>query len=476
MIVNGDQVNFDRVVYLTIARNSAAAAAYEAGQTLAGKSNDGIITLVFNPQLKREYCTRIDAVISKVGRFSDRNPANSTARISLWNPSEKIKTFLDEYNAFDAHGTPYNIVSAKKSAIILQVGYVGGPRQTVFSGWIGSFNNVRHQTKDTIDNELQFFCAYPGLDVPVMEDSDRGVSGTDYLADAELESFYNSQLSPELQLKQIAYRYPRTVYVDATVAQSYTASFLSNLGMEVQAQETSTQQSIVYVPQTMKITPDNFDKYYVIKYVSNSRGQDPNNELRRIWQTEQAMYPLPVDMTNLEHGMDMLAIQLNCRARFGRILSDGRQEILIWRAGTNATSYRNWVIKNFQNVLQPPRMGMSGMAITIMMEPDMLPFDSVELQLDDSFTGMKIPSFVGEYGRTAYAPFIAGTSSVGSPEWAPTTNAELSAKYGNIFFKRFNIAHIEHNLSTHTNNWTTTLTTRGPDMNTVYEQVGLENE
>lgn len=471
MNINGQPVNFDRKVYLTIAKNSAAVDAYAAGQNIAGKSNSGIITLVFDPQLKREYCPRIDAVVSQVGRFSDRNPANATARISVWNLGSSIRQFLDGYNAFNESGVPYNMVNAKKSAIVLQVGY-GNVRHTIFRGWIGSFNVVRQQTEDTVDNIWQFYCAYPGIDVPEMSDSDRAVSGIDYLSDSELEDFVNTAMSPELQLREIVYRYPRTVYVNAETQEKSIASFLNNLGLGSE-QQTETNQTLVKVPQLGTITPENFNDHYVIKYVSDSHGTDPNNELKKIWQRNQAMYPLPVDMTNLEYGIDMLAIQLNCRARLGQVLDDGRQEILIWRAGTNASSSKNWVIKNFQNVLQPPQIGMGGIVVPIMLEPDIRPMDSLELQIDDSFTGMKLPSFISQLDRQAYAPFVAGNNFSGVGELATPTNAKLSAKYGNIFFKRFNISHVEHSISTHSSEWKTTITTRGPDMNALNEQAGL---
>lgn len=466
MIINGAPVNFDRKIYLTIAKNSVAT----SGQEIAGKSGSGIITLVFDPQKDRQYCPRIDAVVSQVGRFIDRNPVNSTAKISVWNLSDEIKQFLDGYNAFNNRGVPFNMVEAKKSAVVLQVGY-GNVRHTIYRGWIGSFFIERRQNEDVVDNVWHFTCAYPGIDVPAIADRDRAVSGTNYLNDTELTDFLQTSMSPELQLKEIVYRYPRTVYVNATTKAQSAASFIRNLGVEIDEQEQN--QTLTLIPATAKITPENFAQHFVIKYVSDSRGTDPNDKLKKEWQKELAMFSTPVDMTNLESGIDMLAILMNCRARFGQVLDDGRQEILIWRAGTDATSSKNWVIKNFQNVLQPPQIGMGGIVVPIMLEPDIRPMDSLELQIDDTFTGSKLPSFMASLDRMSYQAFVAGNNFAGVGQIANSTNAEKSAKYGNIFFKRYNISHVEHSISTHTETWRTVITTRGPDMNQLNNQAGI---
>lgn len=466
MNINGTSVNFDRKIYLTIAKNSAV----RDGTSIAGKSRGGVITLVFDPQKDRQYCPRIEAIVSQVGRYIDRNPINATAKISVWNLSDEIKQFLDGYNAFNERGVPYNMVEAKKSAVVLQVGY-GNVRHTLYRGWIGSFFVERRQTSDVVDNVWQFACAYPGIDVPSLVDKDRAVSGNDYLNDP-IEDFDSTALSPELQLKQIVYRYPRTVFINTTTQAKSAVSFLR--GANISASDPEENMLMTLVPATEVITPQNFSKYFVIKYVSDSNGTDPDDALKNEWQNGRPMYLTGVNFQDMQRGMNMLAILKNCRAIMGNTLSDGRQEILILRAGTNASSSRNWVIKNFQNVLQPPQIGMGGIVVPIMLEPDMRPMDSLELQIDDSFVGAKLPSFSASLDRMAYQAFIAGNNFSGVGQIADSTNAAKSAKYGNIFFKRYNISHLEHSISSHTETWRTVITTRGPDMNRLYREGNIK--
>ncbi|MBO5705077.1 MAG: hypothetical protein J6R99_03615, partial [Alphaproteobacteria bacterium] len=271
---------FGRVIYLTFIRSITNNQLQNENFDSQWLEEKGTVTIAFDPQRNPQLNTRIDCYVKHLGdAMVGNNGVYATANIDVYNIGPGLQEFFDAYNAykFDGH---IQGVDQKKFGVVLQVGYAGGAKTTVFAGHISSFVVDRQQNNNTVDNIWHFFCQYPAPVQSGREGSNKAKSGEDY-SKPEYWNPNHSANSWETYLKEAIMAHDRETYsleaiIDKLEGASFVEDGLADLGKH-------PEPLMCVVSKTEKITPYNFDKNYTIEYRVSSRSP-VLEKTKKYWQ------------------------------------------------------------------------------------------------------------------------------------------------------------------------------------------------
>lgn len=473
---NGETYNFGRVVYLTLIRrvsNSRVNQTWTAEQL----ERDDTITLCFDPTRESyngkntefgQLNTRIDFYVKHIGDDGvvGENGFYATANIDVYNIGPALGEFLDAYNAYKSDGH-FQGVNTKKYAAVLQVGYRGGERTTVFSGHISSFVMERQQSNSTIDNVWHFYCQYPDPQQnEAVSTSQKAYSGTDYVniwvPDRDTYSSWE-----EFLRSAVANNFVRTVYTMQPVKEDIPSDSFA-IGAGALTNDNSDQQRLLACPDNRLLALSDFDKYYRIKYQ-----RSPNSEelprVKQFWQQKVPVHSWNLNTASLQKTVNGIAHAVNCHAYIQLNEQTGIQTIYIYPAGyanivsgDNSLALRpdsaSYIIQDYQNLRKPPQVAANMIHFDMMMEPDMRPGDTIELRISSDFLrDHPHPTFEASYSMANTTTVFAGANFIGLASMGQQERRrDAIASAGNIFNTQYIVTVVEMKGSSHSAEWSTT--------------------
>ena len=464
MILGGDKHNFGRVIYLTFIRDITNQQLQSSKFTSKQLEEKGAITICFDPKRDPQLHTRIDFYVKHMGEVAvGNNGVYTTANIDVYNIGPGLQQFFDAYNAykFDGH---FKDVHTKKFAVVLQVGYEGGAKTTIFAGHISSFVVDRQQNNSNVDNVWHFFCQYPSPQQDTTAGVNRATSGEDY---SKIE-YWNPQRSVpswEEYLKQAIMAHDRVVYsLESIITKLEGDSFeVSNKAIdyiETLKSGTKEEELMCVSPHTEKITPYNFDKNYTIEYRVSKRSK-LLEKTKQYWQQKVGISTWNINTANLQQTVSSIARATNCHSRIELDENTGHQTIYIYPAGwPEEVVYKgkaDFVITDYQGLRKPPQVAANMLSLDMMMEPSMRPGNTVELRISDSFLATHPhPTFEPSFSMSNTATVFAGASFIGLAQLGEEDKKKNAiASVGNIFNSQFVATIVEFRGSSHSAEWST---------------------
>lgn len=461
MLINGNNYNFGRIIYLTIIRNVSNSALQSKNWSSKALEQSDNITICFDPKRDVKFNTRIDFYVKHLGDAGvGNNGYFTTANIDVYNIGPALQQFLDAYNAYKSEGH-FAGVNTKKYAAVLQVGYQGNEkRTTIFAGRISSFVMERQQSNSTVDNVWHFFCQYPTPEENGTIGTDKAQSGTDYAIEYG-DTFDPNQTysSWENLLKSAICARRREVFTLQGVDENaYKYSFETEVDLETPGEKNSTP--LVVQPQTVAINLQDFSKYYKIEYRVSKRSIELKT-VKEYWQQQVPVNGWQINSSNVQKLATNIARAVNCHARIELNEQTGIQTIYIYPAGwAEQVPYRgkaDYVIPDYQNLRKPPQVSANMLQLDMLMEPSMRPGDTIELTISPEFQKTHPhPTFEANYTMSNVTTVFAGANFVGLAEMnedEKRKNAIASA--GNIFNTQFIATIVEFRGSSHTSEWST---------------------
>lgn len=472
MLINGNNYNFGRLIYLTIIRNVSNAALQSKNWSSKALEQSDNITICFDPKRDVNLNTRIDFYIKHLGDAGvGNNGYLTTANIDIYNIGPALQQFLDAYNAYKSEGH-FAGVNTKKYAAVLQVGYQGNEkRTTIFAGRISSFVMERQQNNSTVDNVWHFFCQYPTAEENGTLDDNKAQSGTNYAIEYG-DTFDPNQTytSWENLLKTAICARRREIFTLQGVDENaYKYSFETDVDLEDPLSEKSTP--LVVQPQMVAINLQDFSKYYKIEYRVSKRSIELKT-VKEYWQQQVPVNGWQINTSNVQKLATNIARAVNCHARVELNEQTGIQTIYIYPAGwAEQVPYRgkaDYLIVDYQNLRKPPQVSANMLQLDMLMEPSMRPGDTIELQISPDFQKIHPhPTFEANYSSMANATTVfAGANFLGQTVLAEDEkrrNAIASA--GNIFNTQFIARIVEFRGSSHTSEWSTNVDCYGVVVN-----------
>ena len=258
MIIKGDNYNFGRVVYLTISRNMVNT--QSTSYTKNEKSD--VVTIVFDPKTNPKLNTRIDFWVKHTGQSmsTSANSAYALAKIDVYNIGAALKQFMDAYNLHS--GGIWLEDKIKRYACSLQVGYYGGKRTTIFTGFISSWYVERLQNETTVDNVWHLYAQYPNTDIKFISNEDKATNGEDY-AQKALQEIPQTFITGEEYLKAAVMAFPRETYSFVAMPEDSESESFSVIDLYGEKLE---RTNLVAMPATREINQFNFNQFFTIKY------------------------------------------------------------------------------------------------------------------------------------------------------------------------------------------------------------------
>lgn len=452
MLINGNNYNFGRVVYLTICRNG-----YNPARQFYGdiNSQEGV-TIAFDPTTNPQLNTRIDFWVKKSGYSQDGTTAISKAKIDIYNIGPALQQFMNAYNAYSETDSRWAEQAVKKYACCLKLGYKDGPLKTIFCGYIGSYNVERIQNDSTVDNVWHLYAQYPTPGVPMVGEANKAVNGEDY---KELAQQWINQtfVSGEEYLKAAVMASPRETFAliaAPNLPEGETFSITNQSPIP-------TQTKLVALPEIREITNENFDKFFQIKYQHFRTGEE-YQDVKEMWQKQNPMTAWNMSYDYLPVALEEIANAKKCHAYLDKNDDTGMQTIYIYPAGEKP--YQNqsadFIIEDFRNLRRPPAVSGSMLQLDMMMEPTAKPGDSFELTISKGFKKSQNNTFsfsvnISESTATAGTVF-AGSNFMGmSNVIAEKEKLEAIKGTGNIFWTKYIAIFVVHQGSTHSSEWST---------------------
>lgn len=465
MKIKGNDYNFGRVIYLTFIRDITNAQLQKEAFTSAYLENKGVVTIAFDPKRNPQLNTRIDFYVKHLGdAMVGNNGVYATANIDVYNIGPALQDFFDAYNAykFDGH---FKDVNTKKFGVVLQVGYSGGAKTTVFAGHVSSFVVERQQNNSTIDNVWHFFCQFPSPIQTGVEGDNKAVNGTDYSA-PEYWNPNQSLISWEQYLKLAIMAHDRETYslekvVGKIVGESFseTDAVRNYLGLD-----NGEESLMCLASHTEKITPYNFDKHYSIVYKVTDRSPILE-KTKKYWQQKVGVTSWNLNVANLQQTVNSIARATNCHARI-ELSETGHSTIYIYPAGIfdriaqgqeRFSEKADYIIVDYQNLRNPPQVSANMFQVDMIMEPDMRPGNTIELQISQDFLDKHPhPTFQPNFSMANTATVFAGANFMGLAQMnEDDRKRQAIASAGNIFYTQFITTIVEHRGSSHLSEWST---------------------
>ena len=458
MLLNGVNYNFGRVVYLTLAR--LANAPDTDSEVLIDK--DDVVTIAYDPKTNPNWVSRIDFYVRNVWQSNSGDPVFSIANIDLFNIGPALQQFMNAYNEYTKTGGKWKETQIQRYACCLQVGYAGGRRTTIFSGMISSYNVERIQTDVTVDTVWHLYCQYPGGNETLLEETKKATSGADYRAMAQQASS-QAYMSPEERLKMAIMAERRQVYTLVPVETSEDAEIKLSFFTTVKKDESETQ--LTPLPSVRKITQENFDKYFEIRYKRIPGGKE-YTDVKQMWQKRESFYDWNRNYESLSSAISEIAHAQNCYAYMSVDWSTGKQIIYIYPAGKpklEADEKANFVIEDFQNLRRAPGVSGGTLQLDMLLEPGVRANDTFELKLSEGFKtrlqkSNTLPSF--EPNMSGVSPnattLFAGANFIGTHNTlSDAERKESAAQVGNVFNLKYIALFVVHQGSTHKAEWST---------------------
>lgn len=462
MLLNNSKNNFGRVIYLTFIRDITNAQLQNQVFTSAQLEQKGAITICYDPKRDPQLHTRIDFYVKHMGEVAvGNNGVYTVANIDVYNIGPALQQFFDAYNAykFDGH---FQGVDQKKFAVVLQVGYEGGAKTTIFAGHISSFVVDRQQNNSTVDNIWHFFCQYPDPQQNGQLTTNKATNGEDY----STIDYWNPQRSVyswEDYLKQAIMAHDRVTYsLQEVISNLEGDSFeATDAVTDFINKNLSTEDKLMcVVPKTEKITPYNFDKNYTIEYRVSKRSV-VLEKTKQYWQQKVGVSTWNINVANLQQTIASIARATNCHSRIELDENTGHQTIYIYPAGwPEEISYYgkpNFTITDYQGLRKPPQVAANMLSLDMMMEPSMRPGNTIELKITSDFLATHPhPTFEPSFSMSNTATVFAGASFIGLAQLGEDEKKKNAiASVGNIFNSQFVATIVEFRGSSHSAEWST---------------------
>ena len=459
MKIKGNDYNFGRVIYLTLIKDMSNARVQDtqffSKEELEKKEN---ITICFDPSRatqEGQLNTRLDFYVKHMGDAGVGNNGFYTiANIDVYNIGPALKQFLDAYNAYKSDGH-FKDVNTKKYAVVLQVGYRGQQRTTIFAGHISSFVMERQQTNTSVDNIWHFFCQYPDAQQNSTLDNNKAVSGEDY-GNADYWNSKNSVVSWETFLKNAIMARKRTVYVNKPINNLVSIETFS-----VQLLSAQEDAPMSVMPKQEEITELNFNNYFKIEYRA-ARHSPLIEKTKKYWQYKAAVSGWNIDVSSLQKTVENIARAANCHARVELDENTGIQTIYIYPANKKSrkeglVKKADYIIVDYQNLRNAPQVSANMLHLDMLMEPSMRPGDTIELQITQDFLkAHPHPTFQPNFSMSNTSTVFAGANFIGLANMNKDEKKKNAiAATGNIFNTKFIATIVEFIGSSHTAEWAT---------------------
>lgn len=465
MNIKGNSYNFGRVVYLTIGRIVKKNGSLDDPYKYMGAGTENLIdtvTIAFDPKNNPQLYTRIDFLIRhQNGSVSSiTGAAQSLAAIDVYNIGPALQQFMDAYNQIENEGGYWKATATTQYVCSLKVGYYRAPLRTIFAGVINSYNVERKQNNTTVDTIWHLFCAGTGgYSITPLDQSQIATSSLDYSDELQQEnSLYASFVSGEEYIKTLIKSERRQVYVPANGQQNNYNTETESFSVGA----TQKESTITLLPDIKKITNENFDKYFKIRYSYFNDGEE-EEWTKSKWQDEPFTGVINLNSSDLTNALKDIAQIKNCGADIRSDPDTGLQTIYIYSsAGRKASLQKktNFVITNFQNLRKPPLVSGVSIRFDMILEPSVKPFDTFELRVTDDFKKADKYSysfdvnFSSDYGN--WSTIFAGSNFDGLSNTVTRLNTKKTAQQkGNIFNKKFVAINVMHQGSTHMSEWAT---------------------
>lgn len=459
--------NFGRKIKVTFIPNS-----WNQKKGVSEPNIENSVVISYNIKDNKDLCSRIDFHIHSLGPgfLKTERCSQQVAQIDIWNIGSELNQMFDAYNNPNK-SSDWNPFEIKQWSLNLEIGYENGDFQNVFTGTISSFYFERVQNENNVDNIFHFICWYPILDKETLQDK-KATSGTDYLAIAnrtEIVNMQSKKITLENYIKKIIIDRPRAVLYVKEV-ETYikkTASFLNrtistftdtftamNGDAKPLRKDIIKGTKIVKLGYSDDLTADppveKLDRYFQIQYDSSQTAY--------FFKTT-TIFNQPVENSkNYERTLEVFVRKFGYKLAKSEYKETG---IIIFKIYKNSdvivSKSKKWEIVNFQNLIKSPEISMNNMNLTILLEPNVDPYDTVVLKVTDDFMSLNRPSFSANISPSAITQF-AGANSMGIAEFTEKEkNIEDQKSYGNIFNKIYNIISVDHQGSSHEALWQTKL-------------------
>lgn len=454
MLINGNEYNFGRVIYLTLIRRATNAQVSQkwSDETLEGADK---ITICFDPARDQKLNTRIDFYVKRLGDAGvGNNGFYKIANIDVWNIGPALGQFLKAYKAYE---NGFQDVNTCKYAAVLQVGYKGGKKTTLFAGHISSFVLERQQSNTSVDNVWHFFCQYPDPQQNNVISQSKAQSGIDY-SKPEYWTPMQSFTSWESFLKAAVMAHPRTIY---TLQKNPNVVKAGSFELPVKNINASEQDQLMCpVPRIVDVTGPLFRDNFKIEYRVSRNGVLLKNT-QEYWQQEVPLMGWELDVADLQKTVSSIARAVNCHARVELDDNTGMQYIYIYPAGWSNQVVRSgpadFVITDYRNLRTPPQVSANMLHLDMLMEPSMEPGNLIELRISEGFlSDHPHPTFEPNFTMSNTATVFAGANFIGLAQMGEEERKKNAiASAGNIFNTKFVATIVEFRGSSHTAEWST---------------------
>lgn len=424
--------------------------------------NDKIIKLPDIPL--GSLCTRIDCKITDIPKSNNRNKTPGfTATIKIYNDDGSIASQLARRNQLMTDFLPkgkktftvdekinaYKKYQQQKLWAIVKVGYwdeaIKDANYTqVFAGIINSCFSYRRGV-DTI-TELLCSDVYPedlntaGLLELAFDTGPNTVKtfSPEYSADTKVEDPYVSSTGTwEILASDVIRRYSMQKSGSRTFLQSTPAPAWVT---EEDRETKKDWYQIVYDTEDVRVKSQSGPYKQIETFYS------PKTDFDVLWANVLGVFP---DYTVGFYIKDDPTANNGAGCRYYHIYKQQGRAIFI-----PASKRPKHVIYNYQNLISSPMLGTtSGLTVSMLLNPVIHAGEYLELALTDDARNV-LGASIGMQGEQ-----LGQFTSALQGDISQVVRAQSESHDGTVFNKPFLIYKVEHDFSTHTSNWKTTVTT-----------------
>lgn len=417
MIINGTQVNFDRIVRVTLWYGQAP-----ASTTSTDTVTPQTVILEYAPLDNPLFCPNIEAKITDITNPLNKNgQAGWTAEVTLTNPDDAsrriianhmnwimgdstFKDFLKKLEAADS----FEQLNEESDDLLTKY-YENRVHIRVEAGYWEKTGQLIYDANGNVIGDTRR--AYTTLFQGIVNSSVFYRKGVDDIMTLECHNFDTNQINlnaikQSVGLRQSVENNMEMYYLmaedernkhngrDAWTWDLMAQKLIRNFSTTRPDPDYKTNSTIRnYTPVRLVSSADRKrTDWYAVKYIYTPRDKDrENNELRvRLQNLDTSrFYTVAATLT------DMLSDLANWKdANVSFMIDDeyrkGRRVLFVWPRGEEIkfTSAKEADIQivNYQNLLESPAVNGSGsLNIRMMLNPECKPLRSLALRLDDSF-------------------------------------------------------------------------------------------